>query len=342
MQKPIEHTAAFFETLKDGKVECGLCPHHCKIAPGKWGVCRTRTNEGGVLKVVSYGNIVAAALDPIEKKPLFHYRPGSSTFSIASAGCNLRCPFCQNHHISQSSEEIHLDPSRNATPKTIVEMANQRGAQSISFTYSEPILMFEFAQDTFEIAGASELDLVFVTNGQASKQAAEESGQFIRAANVDIKCFSEASYRDVLKGSLSHTLSTIEAWKAASVWVEITTLVIPGFNDGDKELRDIARFIKSVDESMPWHISRFHPNYEWLDRAVTPQNRIQTAREIGLAEGLRFVYTGNMPSGAGETTCCPSCDAKVIEREGFLVTRTSLKNGCCEKCGEQIAGVGLP
>ncbi len=294
------------------------------------------------MKVASYGNLAAAALDPVEKKPLYHYRPGSTTFSIASSGCNLRCPFCQNHHISQCSEETHFDPSRNASPKEIVDMATYRGAESISFTYSEPILMFEFARDAAPIAAASGLDLIFVTNGQASPEAAREIGTFIRAANVDLKCFSESAYSDALGGSLRHTLKTIEAWKSASVWVEVTTLIIPGFNDKEAELRDIARFIKSIDDNIPWHISRFHPDYRWRDKPVTPSDQILKAQEIGLAEGLRFVYTGNMPAGDGQSTRCPSCDASVIEREGFYIRSMSVENGRCPKCGEVIAGVGLP
>lgn len=335
-----KNTAAFFETRKDLSAICGLCPHRCVIAPGGWGDCKTRQNIDGVLKVASHGRLLAAASDPVEKKPLFHYRPGSITFSAASAGCNLRCPFCQNHQISQTSEPWDFLSVDETAPAEIVRAALRLEARSISFTYSEPTLMFELARDTAKLALPSGLDLIFVTNGQASEQAAAALSRFIRAANVDIKCFSKAKYRDVLGGFLKSTLRTVEMWAAAGVWVEITTLLIPGFNDSEKEIRDIARFIAGTDRFIPWHISRFHPDYRWRDLPVTPADKIRIARDIGLSEGLRFVYTGNMPGGAAEeTTRCPACNAAVVERRGFSVHRTRFRDGRCAECGASVPGV---
>lgn len=336
-----ETPAAFFASGTAGHVSCGLCPHRCDIAPGRWGICKTRQNINGLLTVASYGKLLAGAPDPVEKKPLFHYWPGTTTFSVASAGCNLKCPFCQNHQISQPKDNWDFGLTGNVSPEEIVSAAQRAKTASISFTYSEPILMFEIARETAAIAAPAEMDLIFVTNGQATPESAAQIGRFIQAANVDLKCFSEKKYREILRGDLKSTLAVIEAWHTAGVWLEITTLLVPGFNDTDVEIRDTARFIAGIDPSMPWHISRFHPQYKWQDLPPTPEDRILHAREIGLAEGLRFVYTGNLHGGTGEDTYCPSCRAPVIERRGFQVRSVSVKGGCCGKCGEKIAGVGL-
>ena len=337
-----EQEAAFYEPESSGRLTCGLCPHQCVIAPGRWGRCKTRRNVDGILTVPSYSRLLAGASDPVEKKPLFHFRPGSHTFSIASAGCNLRCPFCQNHHLSQPDDVWNFSAAPPVSPETIARSAAESGATSISFTYSEPILMFELARDTAIFAAEAGLDLVFVTNGQASEQAAAEIGGFIRAANVDLKCFSEDKYRRILDGELNSTLRTLELWHQKGVWVEVTTLLVPGFNDSDGEIQEIARFIAGIDPNIPWHVSRFHPDYQWHHLPATPKEKILRAREIGLAEGLRFVYTGNLHGAAGEDTRCPSCSAPVIERRGFSVRRTALTDGRCDNCGENIAGVGLP
>ncbi len=337
--------AAHAEPLEDGRVRCGLCPHVCVLAPGALGACRTRRGTPGGIEVLTYGRLRAVAVDPIEKKPLAHFRPGSTTFSVASAGCNLVCPFCQNHDLSQSLRTGPEDPSPAGeiwSPARIVEAARRHGCASISFTYSEPVLSFELARDVAALAVPSGIDLVFVTNGQINPGPARELASMLAAANVDLKCHDEDSYRRVLGGSLGATLETIRLLVAGGVWVEITTLVVPGFNDGDDELSRIAEFIAGVDPMIPWHVSRFHPDHEWDDRPPTPVDSMRRAADIGARAGLKHVYLGNLPGHEGEHTRCPSCGGTVIERSGFRLVRTALEGGRCTGCGGTIAGVGLP
>jgi pyruvate formate lyase activating enzyme len=303
-------------------------------------VCGTRENSGGVLKALTHGRLITGNADPIEKKPLFHFHPGSRTFSVAAMGCNLSCPFCQNHTLSARPKTV--DHGEFVPPSTIVEAALASGCSSIAFTYSEPILLFEYAEKTAPLAANRHLNLAFATNGQATKSAAKRLGAILQAANVDLKCFSETKYRNVLGGYLSATLSTIERWMASDVWVEVTTLVIPEFNDGDEELTAIARFLSRIDPAIPWHVTRFHPAHKWRRGSPTGTETLTRAREIGLAEGLKFVYTGNIPGDDGEKTRCPKCNTVVIDRVGYRITGVALSAAQCIKCGETIAGRGLP
>jgi pyruvate formate lyase activating enzyme len=339
----LDFRAAYIDKTEDGRLRCGLCPHVCVIDQGRSGTCLTRRNVGGELKSMTYGRLRAAALDPVEKKPLFHYRPGSSTFSIASAGCNLNCPFCQNHSLSQAFRENAADLGGSAwSPEDVVEAARESSSPSISFTYSEPILSFEFARDLAELARPEGIEIVFVTNGQANAKPAKELAGFLSAANVDLKCFTASKYKDILDGSLAATTRTIEIFAESGVWVEVTTLVIPDFNDSDEELRDIARFIKGLGAQIPWHVSRFHPDYKWLDRIPTPPETLKRARDIGLEQGLHYVYVGNLPGDQGEKTFCPACNEVAIDRRGYRVQKLATSSGACKRCGEPIAGVGLP
>lgn len=339
----MDRVAAYWEAKEDQQVRCHLCPHNCLIGEGQSGKCLTRKNSSGTLRVQTYGQLRAAAIDPIEKKPLFHFRPGSQTFSIASAGCNLTCPFCQNHTLSQA---LLLGQERAGmgsvhTPKEVVELTIRHGCASISFTYSEPILQFEFARDIAPIAAEKNIDIIFVTNGQASQQASLEMSQFLNGANVDLKAFSASSYKEVLGGHLRATTRTIENFFRNGVWIEVTTLVIPGFNDSDSELRQIAHYLSEISPNIPWHVSRFHPAYEWTDRPLTPVSTLQRAREIGIAEGLRYVYVGNLPGDAGEKTRCPECGKIVVDRRGYRVLQVDLNHGACRACAAEIAGVGF-
>jgi pyruvate formate lyase activating enzyme len=333
-------TARFQKVDSKERVVCGLCPHHCRLRSGETGICGTRQNVRGTLVVVTHGRLRAGGDDPIEKKPLFHYRPGSRTFSIATQGCNLACPFCQNHTLSTPDTDAHR--TKMISPETVVETAAASGCESIAFTYSEPILMLEFAESVAPLAEAEGIELVFVTNGQATERAAKQLSGMLHAANVDIKCFSKKSYREILGGDLNATLRTIEQWYSAGVWIEITTLLIPGFNDGDSEITDIAKFILNLNPSIPWHISRFHSAHRWWDRAPTPPEALARAREIGLAEGLKFVYTGNVPGDDREKTRCPGCGSIVIDRAWYRVLKVAIEKARCISCGEQIAGRGLP
>ena len=291
----------------------------------------------------TYGQLVASAMDPVEKKPLFHYKPGSLTFSIASQGCNLVCPFCQNHHLSQALRRGQIeDRSRSyQSPEAVVNAAAQLGSTSISFTYSEPILSFEFARDVAAIAQPRGIDIIFVTNGQANPSPAREMADFLSAANVDLKCFDAGKYKSVLGGSLRATTRTIETFVANRVWVEVTTLVIPGFSDNDAELQQIARFIAGLGTHIPWHVSRFHPDYQWRDRGRTPIQTLRRARDIGISEGLHNVYVGNLPGDEGEKTRCPSCGSITLDRQGYRIVGTAVRDGKCNACGEPVVGVGI-
>jgi pyruvate formate lyase activating enzyme len=337
-----DRIAEFCEELPEGRVRCDLCPHHCVVEPGQRGECLTRTNQGGRLVVDTYGRLRAASVDPVEKKPLFHFRPGSTTFSIASTGCNMVCPFCQNYRLSQSLRlgQVEAAAGRPHTPEEVVEEARRSGSRSISFTYSEPVLMYELAKDVADLA--SGLDLLFVTNGQVTTRPGKELAGFLAAANVDLKSSRAASYRDVLGGSLKATLRTLESFLEGGVWTEVTTLVVPGFNDSDEELAEIARRVADLGAFVPWHVSRFHPDYRWLERGPTPPETLARAREIGHAEGLDYVYVGNLPGGEGEKTFCPSCRSVVVDRRGYRVLKIDTENGCCATCDHEIAGTGLP
>jgi len=335
--------AAFATELEGKRVRCGLCPPLCLLAPGDMGTCRTRRNEDGKLMTLIYGRLLANAVDPIEKKPLFHFYPGSRSLSVATAGCNLVCPFCQNYGLSQRlrcADTVDVR-GRVTAPAEVVEAATQSGAKSISFTYSEPILQFEFVRDVAPLAQEAGVELAFVSNGQIQKDPCKELAGLVSAANIDLKAFLSESYKDVLGGSLKSTLRTIELLASSGVWVEVTTLVIPRFNDSEQELRKIAAFIAGVSKDIPWHVSRFHPDYEWTDRGPTSWETLQKAREIGLAEGLKYVYTGNMLDADGESTFCPSCKEVVLSRRGFNLERVAVVDGCCAHCKAPIAGVGM-
>lgn len=329
--------------LEGGSVRCTLCPKECVIAPGRVGICRTRRNEGGRLVVATHGEIMAAAVDPMEKKPLHHFMPGTTTFSIASAGCNLVCPFCQNHSLSQALRGGGSGRgARRLEAREVVRLALENGCRSVSFTYSEPILSIEFAAEVQGEAEGSDLPLVFVTNGQIREENLPDLAGLIAAANVDLKCFDAGLYDDVLGGSLDAALGTIAVLRERGVWVEVTTLVIPGFNDDEEQLAGIARFVAGVDPEIPWHVSRFHPHHRWDDRPPTSPGTIARAFEIGKEAGLAYVYAGNVPGHEGEKTRCAKCSALLVDRVGFRVGDVSTEAGRCPACNEPVAGVGFP
>ncbi len=328
-----------FKSTDNDKVICGLCSHKCTVLPKQFGKCKTRYNESGVLKSLSYGRLIATALDPVEKKPLFHYKPGTLTYSVASPGCNLTCPFCQNHSISYLEREFSFKSIPFVSPKELTDRAIKCKAKSISFTYSEPILMMEYAQDTAAIASTLGIDIIYVTNGQASNNAAEALSDFVTAANVDIKSFSKTNYQQILGGNLKATLNTIETLLKNNVWVEITTLLIPDFNDTNAEIESIAKYIAQLDINIPWHISAFRPGNKWTHLPSTAKETLIKAREIAKAAGLNFVYTGNVMNQEGETTYCPSCNLDIIKRRGYRVIETKITDSTCNRCKTKVAGI---
>ena len=316
-----------------------MCPHACLIPDGKRGICAVRENQAGTLVSLNYGRAIAVHNDPIEKKPLFHVLPGSNSLSVATVGCNLTCQHCQNHDISQfprRNQRITGDPVSAAE---VVAQARIVSAATISFTYSEPTIFTEWAQDIAELAVAENIRCVSVTNGYTALEPLCDSAKNLLAANVDLKSFSDDFYKKVCGAKLQPVLDTIAKLHELGVWVEVTTLLIPGLNDDPAELADLAGFIASVDPAIPWHLSRFHPDNNMFDRSATPVSTINAAREIGQQKGLRFVYSGNVWGDEGEHTICPACRQPVIRRHGFMVRENRLRNGSCPDCGEKIEGI---
>jgi pyruvate formate lyase activating enzyme len=301
-----------------------------------------------VLRPLAYGRLVAMTPDPIEKKPLYHVMPGSFSLSIASVGCNLACRWCQNHHLAQPLRLGGAIRGQVVPPEAVVDAALAERCASISYTYSEPTIHFEHNRDVGVLARARGLKNVFVTNGLMTVEAARDAaGSFLDAANVDLKAMRAETYRRHCKAGrrgLEAVLEAITTLHGAGVWVEVTTLVVPGLNDGEAELRDAARFLRGVSADLPWHLSRYHPAFDW-DAPPTPVSTLRRAREIGLEEGLRHVYTGNVATDEGQHTICPSCGAILIRRHGFSASAEGLRRdgtGSCARCGERLAGLGLP
>lgn len=330
--------ALLWEPLPEGRVQCHLCAHECHIAAGEVGVCRVRKNVNGRLFSLNADRVCAVHLDPIEKKPLHHFLPGSTSFSLAAMGCNFRCRFCQNHTISMvaGEEEIQGEPW---AVEVLVEQARRSGAASISYTYTEPTVFFELTAAAAELASATGLKNVMVTNGFMSPAALRLITPFLDAANVDLKSFSDSFYRTWCRGRLQPVCDTIQAMRAAGVWVEVTTLLIPGLNDDPEEIRRLAEFLVSVDPAMPWHVSRFFPQHELTDRPVTPLAAVERSLEIGAAAGLHHLYGGNIPDGRWSATHCRSCRAVLISRRGYSIRLEALHEGRCRECGAPAAGV---
>jgi pyruvate formate lyase activating enzyme len=334
--------AMFWEKAGDGKVRCGLCRFSCLIAPGQRGRCGVRENRDGTLYTLVYGKIVAEHVDPIEKKPLFHFHPGSRSYSIATVGCNFRCLHCQNAEISQWPHEQAGIPGSVRLPQMIAEAARDSGCLSLAYTYTEPTIYFEYAFDTAVLARKYGLKNVFVTNGYTTPAALEAIAPHLDAANVDLKAFSEKFYREVTGASLAGVLDCLRDYRRLGIWLEVTTLVIPGWNDDPDELRQLAGFIATeLGREVPWHVSAFHPTYRMLDRPPTPAATLRRAAAIGREAGLHHVYVGNLPVAGGEDTCCPHCGVTVIRRRGFQLLGQAIENGHCRSCGGAIAGVGM-
>lgn len=322
--------AKYYEKLEDGRIHCLLCPHHCKISPGKVGICRVRKNLQGILSSQSYGIISSWGLDPIEKKPLYHYYPGRHIFSIGSVGCNFRCKFCQNWQIAQRTQVSAVEMS----PGEVVEEAlRQPENLGIAYTYNEPTVGYEFVLECAEIARKRGLKNVLITNGFMEKEPLEELLPYIDAMNIDVKGYTEAFYRDMTSGSLGAVKQTVER-ACAQCHVEITTLVIPGMNDEDSEIRDMAGWLSGLRRDIPLHLSRYFPSYQ-LDIRETPVTTVERARQVAL-EHLDYVYTGNGADPGSGDTYCPRCGNPVISRRGYRV-KIHLSKGRCPHCGEAIA-----
>ncbi|MBL7214259.1 MAG: AmmeMemoRadiSam system radical SAM enzyme [Phycisphaerae bacterium] len=335
--------AILWEPADGKKVHCLLCHWKCVIAEGTIGRCHVRRNIDGILYSLNYDKLCAANADPIEKKPLFHFQPGSRSFSIAAPGCNFQCIFCQNWQISQMPYQQDILDGRECSPEKIVEAALQSGCQSIAYTYTEPTIFIELCSETAELARKNSLKNVFVSNGFMSIEAVDFVKPWLDGINIDLKAFTEDYYRSLCKARLAPVLDTIRyIAQKTDIWLEITTLIVPGENDSDEELRSIAEFIaKEASVDVPWHVSRFYPQYKMDDTQPTEAKALERAYDIGRQAGLRYVYIGNLPGGRAESTFCHSCGALLIERQGYQIQNNFIEDYRCPKCGAEIAGFGL-
>jgi pyruvate formate lyase activating enzyme len=323
------------------RVQCALCAHRCWIEDGQRGRCGVRINEKGTLYTVVYGRLVAQHVDPIEKKPLYHYRPGSRSLSIAAPGCNMRCRWCQNWQISQCIPLIDGEWGEPATPEEIVKRARRSGCSSISYTYTEPTIFFEYAFDVAERASSAGLGGVFVTNGYMTVEALHRIAPLLDAASVDLKAFDEEIHERMTGARLAPVLDTLQEMRRIGLWIEVTTLVVPGVNDDPEQLRGLVAFVaEELGTETPWHVSRFFPAHRMMDVAPTPVETIDTAVQLGREAGLRYIYAGNL--GEQDTTRCPGCGVELIRRQGYGRVRSRVvAAGRCPECGAAIPGVDL-
>ena len=331
--------AYLYERLENDKVRCVLCSHNCLIKNGKKGLCGVRENRSGTLFSLVYGKVIANHCDPIEKKPLFHFLPGTHSYSIATVGCNFKCLFCQNADISQMPTDHDRIMGQDMSPDRIVDEALSTRSATISYTYTEPTIFYELAVDTARLAVSKGIKNVFVSNGYMTAQCLQDIFPDLHAANVDLKAFSGKFYKEQCGAKLGPVLNTLETMKKMGVWLEVTTLLIPGLNDSTEELNEIARFLAGLDPNIPWHISRFHPTYHLTNIRSTPPDSIKRARDLGYEAGLKYVYTGNLPGDVGEKTFCHNCHELLIDRVGFNVIQNKIKDELCPKCGIKIPGV---
>ncbi len=340
--------AMFYESLEEDRVRCTLCGLLCRIRPGSRGACGVRVNRGGRLYTLVDDRVAALHVDPIEKKPLFHYLPGHASFSIGTVGCNFRCLHCQNSSLSQQPRleggrrskeaEPHV-PGERVTPDSLVRAAVEGGCRSIAYTYSEPTVFFELALETARLARQEGLGNVFVTNGFITEAPLVLIAPVLDAANIDLKFIDKARHRRVTGAPLQPVLDSIKRYRDLDIWIEVTTLVIPGLNDSEESLRSMAEFIHGVDPDIPWHVTRFHPQHRLLDRGPTPVSTLSRARTLAAEAGLRFCYSGNVPGDEGEATSCPGCGAVVLRRYGSRLVEDRIKGGGCPECGTRIPGV---
>ncbi len=332
--------AMLYHPVENGKVQCILCNHRCIISSSKRGLCGVRENQGGKLYTLVYGRAISSNVDPIEKKPIFHLFPGSTSFSVAAVGCNFRCLQCQNHEISQMPRmpDGRIEGAE-VPPSKILSLTKQYQCRSISYTYTEPTIYFEYAFDTARRAHQDGIKNIFVTNGYMTEEALQTIQPYLDAANVDLKSFRENFYKEICGATLQPVLENLRWMRQMGIWVEITTLIIPTLNDSDQEFEEIAQFILSLGPEVPWHISAFYPTYKMLNLPRTPASSLHRAREIGVKAGLRYVYCGNIPGEEGEDTFCPHCGQRVIERIGFRVIKNEVINGGCRHCRGRIDGI---
>jgi len=335
------HDALLYDQLDGDKVECKLCAHRCVIRQDGRGICRVRENRDGKLYTLVYGNLISKNVDPIEKKPLYHFMPGSKAFSIATPGCNFRCGWCQNWQISQMPRQMRLPRGQRVMPGEIVEQAQKSGSQSIAYTYSEPTIFFEYSFDIAKLASQVGLKNLYVTNGFMTPEMLEMIEPYLDAANVDVKAFRDEPYRRLMGGRLEPVLESCRTMKAMGIWLEITTLIVPGVNDDPDELEELATFIyNDLGPDTPWHLSRFYPQYKMTDREPTQELILAETKKMGESIGLNYIYVGNVRGP--NSTYCKKCGSELISRSGYVTRVTGLDSeGRCENCQTVLDGVGF-
>lgn len=329
--------AYLYKKINNKKVRCNLCSHRCIINNQEKGKCCVRENIDGVLYSLVYKKIIAENSDPIEKKPLFHFLPGTYSLSVATMGCNFKCFFCQNFNISQVPHDFKRIEGNDVSPEMLVNHALANGDRSISYTYTEPTIFFEYAYDTAKLANQKGLKNIFVTNGFMTRECVMMIEPYLDAANIDLKSFSEDTYKEKIGGRLKPVLNNIILMKELGIWIEVTTLIIPGVNDSKDELQKIAEFLAVIDKGIPWHISAYYPQYK-SNIPPTGIEKIEAAMDIGKKAGLKYVYGGNITGSSYENTFCPGCNSILIKRTGFSVSVNKLKECFCPNCGEKIEG----
>ena len=335
--------AVLWDAEADGKVRCRLCHFRCRIEDGKLGHCCVRKNHGGTLYSLNYDKVCAANADPIEKKPLFHFQPGTRSFSVATVGCNFRCEFCQNWRISQAALETGRVDGESISPRQIVAAAVRADCASIAYTYTEPTVFMELCDDCGRLAKEQGLTNVFVSNGYLTREAIDFATSWLDGINVDLKAFSDDYYQRLCKARLQPVLDSIAyIAKQTDIWIEVTTLLVPGENDSQEELTALADWlVAEAGPNVPWHVSRFHPQYKYTDSRPTPLETMQRAEAIGKAAGLHYVYPGNVPGSRSESTFCHHCGRMLIERLGYQIAANHAVDAKCPDCGTQVAGVGM-
>jgi len=330
--------ARHYKRLEGGGIECGICPRHCRITDLERGYCGVRENRNDVYYTLVYGLPCAVNIDPIEKKPLFHFRPGTTAFSLATAGCNSNCKFCQNWDISQSRPE--QTRNLNLPPESIIDICRNRKVPNIAYTYSEPVIFYEYMDDIAQLARDKGIKSVMITGGYIEKEPLKELLPNLSAVKVDIKAIREKFYRDIVDAELKPILDGLIQIKKSGVWLELVNLIVPTLNDTDSELKELSLWIKTnLGADTPLHFSRFHPQYLLKNLPMTPQSTLEKAYEIAKSEGLHYVYLGNLPGHPSESTICPKCNKFMIERRGYRIVQNNLKMNKCSSCGHEIPGV---
>ncbi|MGC8928008.1 MAG: AmmeMemoRadiSam system radical SAM enzyme [Myxococcota bacterium] len=336
--EPNLYEASYYTRLKNDIVRCGICPQGCEVKPNERGFCGIRENRGGKYYLIVHSRPCSINIDPIEKKPLFHYLPGEKALSIATAGCNIACKFCQNWEISQYRPE--QVPYVKATPSEIARMAHVKGCRTIAYTYSEPVVFYEYMRDTAIEGNRLGVKSVVITNAFINEKPLSELTKIVGAIKVDFKAFSDNFYQNICKGELKPVLKSMELIRKAGVHLEIVHLTIPTLNDSEQEIREMAKWIKeNLGVFVPLHFTRFYPTYKLKNLPPTPASTLIRAREIAMAEGLKYVYTGNLPGNEGENTYCHNCSKLLIKRLGFYIKENNIKDGKCPYCKEKIPGV---